>query len=109
MNLLPPPRPPNLSPPKPLLPPSTPQEKLLELSLQLVLCSFSYDFIGATLDEASEELGTIQVPSSWRGTMEEPSKIDTLKFNSADVLEKVMLRGTFVGRCTILLAQRVGC
>ncbi len=73
MNLLPPPRPPNLSPPKPLLPPSTPQEKLLELSLQLVLCSFSYDFIGATLDEASEELGTIQVPSSWRGTMEEPS------------------------------------
>ena len=25
-----------------------------------------------TLDEASEELGTIQLPSSWRATMEEP-------------------------------------
>ena len=50
-----------------------PQERLLELSLQLVLCSLSYDFIGTTFDEASEELGTIQVPSSWRCTMEEPS------------------------------------
>lgn len=45
--------------------------KLQELALQLALLSLSYDFIGTTLDEASEELGTIQVPSSWRALMEE--------------------------------------
>lgn len=46
-------------------------QRLQELALQLALLSLSYDFIGTTLDEASEELGTIQVPSSWRGLMEE--------------------------------------
>ncbi|KAJ1634366.1 armadillo-type protein [Pavlovales sp. CCMP2436] len=47
--------------------------KLQELALQLALLALSYDFIGTTLDEASEELGTIQVPSSWRGLMEDAS------------------------------------
>lgn len=51
-------------------------QKLQELALQLALLSLSYDFIGTTLDEASEELGTIQVPSSWRGLMEEPSTME---------------------------------
>ena len=41
--------------------------------LQLSLACLGYDFIGTTLDEASEELGTIQVPSSWRATMEAPA------------------------------------
>jgi exportin-7 len=45
--------------------------KLQELALQLALLCLSYDFIGTTLDEASEELGTIQVPTSWRGLMED--------------------------------------
>mmetsp|Transcript_23338 Transcript_23338/g.78457 ORF Transcript_23338/g.78457 Transcript_23338/m.78457 type:complete len:1080 (-) Transcript_23338:139-3378(-) len=45
--------------------------KLQELSLQLALLCLSYDFIGTTFDEASEELGTIQVPSSWRSLMED--------------------------------------
>ena len=37
-----------------------------------MLNCLSYDFIGTTLDEASEDLGTIQLPSSWRATMEDP-------------------------------------
>ena len=43
-----------------------------EEALTLVLNCLSYDFIGTTLDEASEDLGTIQLPSSWRATMEDP-------------------------------------
>ena len=43
-----------------------------EESLSLVLGCLSYDFIGTTLDEASEDLGTIQLPSPWRATMEDP-------------------------------------
>ena len=36
--------------------------KIREHSLNLALVCLGYDFIGTTLDEASEELGTIQVP-----------------------------------------------
>jgi exportin-7 len=44
-----------------------------EQTLQLALSCLGYDFIGTTLDEASEELGTIQVPSTWRSAMEDPA------------------------------------
>ena len=47
--------------------------RIREHSLMLSLACLGYDFIGTTLDEASEELGTIQVPSSWRAAMEDPS------------------------------------
>lgn len=54
------------------IPASEPElARIREHSLQLALACLSYDFIGTTLDEASEELGTIQVPSTWRGTMED--------------------------------------
>mmetsp|Transcript_7505 Transcript_7505/g.12746 ORF Transcript_7505/g.12746 Transcript_7505/m.12746 type:complete len:1077 (-) Transcript_7505:234-3464(-) len=49
------------------------QKRIRDHSLQLALSSLSYDFIGTTLDDASEEMGTIQVPSSWRATMEDAS------------------------------------
>ena len=57
------------------MPASSPaeQQKIREASLSLSLACLAYDFIGTTLDEATEELGTIQVPSSWRPTMEDPS------------------------------------
>lgn len=46
-------------------------KRVQEEALTLVLACLGYDFIGTTLDEASEEMGTIQLPSSWRATMEE--------------------------------------
>lgn len=49
--------------------------KIKEVSLGLALACLSYDFIGTTLDEASEELGTIQVPSTWRASMEDPATL----------------------------------
>ena len=47
--------------------------RIKEHTLQLSLACLAYDFIGTTLDEASEELGTIQVPSTWRPVLEDPN------------------------------------
>jgi hypothetical protein len=47
-------------------------ERLLEAAVNLVLKSLSFDFVGTSLDESAEDLGTIQVPSSWRPPLEEP-------------------------------------
>ena len=44
-------------------------DKLREQAVQLALQCLSFDFVGTCLDESSEDLGTIQVPSgqsSWR-------------------------------------------
>jgi len=49
----------------------TPSASLCASRVWQALACLSYDFIGTTLDEASEELGTIQVPSTWRSTMED--------------------------------------
>lgn len=39
--------------------------------LQLALQCLSFDFVGTCMDDSSEELWTIQVPSSWRGVVED--------------------------------------
>ena len=51
--------------------------RIQEHSLHLALVCLGYDFIGTTLDEASEELGTVQVPSTWRPTLEDPATMAT--------------------------------
>lgn len=47
-------------------------ERHTEAAVNLVLKSLSFDFVGTSLDESAEDLGTIQVPSSWRTPLEEP-------------------------------------
>ncbi|KAL5715586.1 hypothetical protein ACHQM5_017387 [Ranunculus cassubicifolius] len=49
--------------------------KLQELALSLTLKCLSFDFVGTSLDESSEEFGTVQVPLSWRPVMEDPSNL----------------------------------
>ena len=39
----------------------------------LALKCLCFDFVGTSLDESNEDLGTIQVPSAWRPVMEEPN------------------------------------
>ncbi|BBN20485.1 exportin-7 [Marchantia polymorpha subsp. ruderalis] len=48
-------------------------ERLQEQAMNLALKCLSFDFVGTSFDESSEELGAIQVPSSWRNVLEEPS------------------------------------
>ncbi|EPS69108.1 hypothetical protein M569_05657, partial [Genlisea aurea] len=50
---------------------------LHELALSLALKCVSFDFIGSSIDESSEEFGTIQIPSSWKPLVEEFSTVQT--------------------------------
>lgn len=64
----------------------THKSKLKELCTSLTLNCLSYDFVGTSLDESTEDIGTIQVPSSWRSLIEEPATcnllLDVYKSNS---------------------------
>eukprot|EP00882_Tetradesmus_deserticola_P016315 GHRQ01017417.1.p1 GENE.GHRQ01017417.1~~GHRQ01017417.1.p1 ORF type:complete len:285 (+),score=122.06 GHRQ01017417.1:116-856(+) len=49
--------------------------KLKEQGLTLALSCLSFDFVGTCLDDSAEDMSTIQVPSSWRGLIEDPSTL----------------------------------
>ncbi|CAO2833097.1 unnamed protein product [Amaranthus hypochondriacus] len=49
--------------------------KLQELALSLALKCLSYDFVGTTVDESSDEFGAVQVTSSWKPILEDPSTL----------------------------------
>nr|GMD36638.1 exportin-7-like isoform X1 [Ipomoea batatas] len=49
--------------------------RLQELALSLSLKCLSFDFIGTSIDESSDEFGTIQVSSSWKSILEESSTL----------------------------------
>ncbi|CAK0751589.1 hypothetical protein CVIRNUC_002079 [Coccomyxa viridis] len=50
-------------------------DKLREQAVAVALQCLSYDFVGTCLDESSEDLGTIQVPSTWRPIVEDPATL----------------------------------
>lgn len=54
------------------------QERLTEAAVGLVLKCLAFDFVGTSLDESSEDVGTIQVPTSWRPALEEPATMTLL-------------------------------
>jgi exportin-7 len=54
------------------------EARLKESACALTLTCLSYDFVGTSLDESTEDIGTIQVPSSWRGIIEEPATMALL-------------------------------
>ncbi|KAK9098695.1 hypothetical protein Syun_025740 [Stephania yunnanensis] len=49
--------------------------RLQELALSLGLNCLSFDLVGTSLDESSEEFGTVHVPSAWRLVLEDPSNL----------------------------------
>ncbi|XP_071724978.1 uncharacterized protein [Rutidosis leptorrhynchoides] len=49
--------------------------RLQELALSLALKCLSFDFVGTSIDESSEEFGTVQIPSAWKPALEEPSTL----------------------------------
>ncbi|XP_020528285.1 exportin-7 isoform X3 [Amborella trichopoda] len=57
------------------------ENRLRESALSLALKCLSFDFVGSSLDESSDEFGTVQVPasfcipSSWRPFLEDPSTL----------------------------------
>ncbi|MCE5165724.1 hypothetical protein HAX54_011888 [Datura stramonium] len=49
--------------------------KLQELALALSLKCLSFDFMGTTIDESSDDFSTIQIPSSWKQALEDQSTV----------------------------------
>ncbi|XP_011657449.1 exportin-7 isoform X1 [Cucumis sativus] len=49
--------------------------RLQELALSLSLKCLSFDFVGTSIDESSEEFGTVQIPSAWKPVLEDPSTL----------------------------------
>ncbi|XP_044172715.1 exportin-7-like [Acropora millepora] len=43
------------------------QHSLMSHLLQLTCSCLSFDFIGTSMDESSDDLGTVQIPTNWRG------------------------------------------
>ncbi|KAL2478121.1 ARM repeat superfamily protein [Forsythia ovata] len=49
--------------------------RLQELALSLSLKCLSFDFVGTSIDESSEEFGTVQIPSAWKPLLEDLSTL----------------------------------
>ncbi|KAG1506840.1 hypothetical protein G6F53_009394 [Rhizopus delemar] len=57
------------------------EDRTKDATLDLLLKCLSYDFAGTTIDEAGEDTGTIQIPASWRSTIERDDFVSTF-FNA---------------------------
>ncbi|KAI8363847.1 armadillo-type protein [Choanephora cucurbitarum] len=53
------------------------QGKTKEVALDLLLKCLSFDFAGTSLDESNDDLGNVQIPSSWRAIYERPEFVST--------------------------------
>ncbi|KAF9438959.1 Exportin 7, partial [Entomortierella beljakovae] len=53
-------------------------EKFKESILILMRTCLSFDFIGTLPDESSDDVGSIQIPTTWRSVFEEPGYLDVL-------------------------------
>ncbi|KAL3629949.1 hypothetical protein CASFOL_026261 [Castilleja foliolosa] len=49
--------------------------KLQELAISLSLKCLCFDFVGTTIDESSDEFGTVQIPSPWKPLLEDFSTL----------------------------------
>ncbi|KAI7869031.1 armadillo-type protein [Spinellus fusiger] len=53
------------------------EERMQDATLNVLLRCLSYDFAGTSLDETSEDTGTVQIPVTWRPVFERDSFIPT--------------------------------
>ncbi|OIT33528.1 hypothetical protein A4A49_14945 [Nicotiana attenuata] len=76
--------------------------KLQELALALSLKCLSFDFMGTTVDESSDDFSTIQIPSSWKQVLEDPSTVqiffDYYEINKPNISKEAL-------ECLIRLAS----
>jgi hypothetical protein len=71
----------NFTPPTHFTPPlflAAQAASLEDLVLKLLKHCLSFDFIGTIPDESSEDVGTIQIPSSWKPVISDFATISTL-------------------------------
>lgn len=53
-------------------------EKLKEALLLLMKACLAFDFIGSSYEDSSEDLGSLQIPTTWRPAFEESGYLDIL-------------------------------
>lgn len=51
--------------------------KLRSCALQLSLACLTYDFVGTSLDESNEDIGTLHTPATWHTVVEDPNTVKT--------------------------------
>lgn len=49
------------------------EHRICNFALSLATSCLSFDFIGTNPEESAEDVGTVQVPSSWRAVVQDPS------------------------------------
>lgn len=54
------------------------EEFLGDQALALTVRCLNFDFIGTNPDESTEDIGTIQAPTSWRTVLQDPSTLELL-------------------------------
>ena len=54
------------------------ENKITNLALALVTNALSFDFIGTNPEESAEDVGTVQVPSSWRVLLQDITTMELL-------------------------------
>jgi len=54
------------------------EETLGEQALSLTVRCLNFDFIGTNPDESTEDVGTIQAPTTWRPVLQESTTIELL-------------------------------
>jgi exportin-7 len=59
---------------------SNPQQesRMAQQALMLAIKCLSFDFIGTNPDESAEDVGAVQVPSTWRSVIQEPATMQLL-------------------------------
>ncbi|KAI8330307.1 armadillo-type protein [Chlamydoabsidia padenii] len=53
------------------------ENRMRENVLRVLVNCLSYDFAGVSLDEAGEDIGTVQIPTSWRSVYEQDHFVGT--------------------------------
>ncbi|KAI9028957.1 armadillo-type protein [Phycomyces nitens] len=53
------------------------EERMRDATLSVLLRCLSYDFAGTSMDEAGEDVGTVQIPATWRPVYERDSFVPT--------------------------------
>lgn len=54
------------------------QDRIAEHALKLLVACLNFDFIGTNADESSDDVGTIQLPASWRPIAQDPVLLNCL-------------------------------
>jgi exportin-7 len=62
------------------------EKKISQLALSLSVACLTFDFIGTNPEESSEDVGTVQVPSSWRPIVQDTQTMQLLfdVYNSSE-------------------------